>query len=149
MRCCDFGTSRLRAAAGAEWLGTPRGNCDHPGQWSMGSTNGGFLRIELHLFYFSPPARWGSLDFISQRIDMTVEVICHFIWGFPQLQHWPWVAGCFHVLLALTPKVLLYRWHPTYYLLVCWFYHRFGWRYIHSSLAIQGATIQFLEASNS
>ena len=76
----------------------------------MGSTHGGFLRdffqkktgknpkkncspflrIELHLFYFSPPARWGSLDFISQRIDMTVEVICHVIGGFPQLQHWPW-----------------------------------------------------------
>jgi hypothetical protein len=81
MRCCDFGTSRLRAAAGAEWLGTPRGNCDHPGEWSMGSTNGGFLRVELYLFYFSPPARWGSLDFISQRIDMTVEVICHVIGG--------------------------------------------------------------------
>ena len=97
MRCCDFGTSRLRAAAGAEWLGTPRGNCDHPGQWSMGSTNGGFLRIELHLFYFSPPARWGSLDFISQRIDMTVEVICHVIGGFPNCSighEWPDVSTC-------------------------------------------------------
>ena len=49
MRCCDFGTSRLRTAAGAEWLGWPSGKLvQDAGEGTMGPGNW------IHLYWNWP-----------------------------------------------------------------------------------------------